>query len=172
MAKRRQKKQHEKKSHSDPSFFKKYRFEISVGVFLALGFFLVIERMQIKSTLLAGFTWLVRAVHNSLAGLGNGISSVFTDFETSDIVGAVLILVALGMVAHRIRARVLANHPDLQEDCPKCGGNLDRIRCDPAHRLLGTLLRVRIRHYSCRNCASKTSAWVRKSERKWWKEES
>ncbi|HUT11334.1 MAG TPA: hypothetical protein VMY42_12615 [Thermoguttaceae bacterium] len=170
MAEEKRDKHHrKKKSREQPSFFRRYWFEISVSALFALGVFLLAERMQIKATILAGFTWLLRGVYNGVIALENAVVGIYGDFEMSDIVGTLLILAALGMVAYRMRARAIASHPDLEEDCPQCGGNLQRIRCDRPHRILGAILRVHMKHYSCRACTFQSFAWIRKSEHKWQK---
>jgi len=122
MSEKRGRKHHKKGPHARPSFFRKYWFEISVSTLFVLGVFLLAERVQIKATIYAGFLWLFHVALDGLKALGNVPARIYGDFEMSDIVGTALILIALGMLAHRMRARAIENHPDLPEDCPQCGG--------------------------------------------------
>jgi len=170
MAQQQQSKHHGKKSRRRVSFFRRYWFEISVGTLFAAGVFLLVERMQIKAAILEGFLWLLRGLQSGVYALGHALAHIYGDFEISDIVGTVLILTALGMLAYRMRARAIDSHPDLQDHCPQCGGDLQRIRCDRPHRILGVILQVRMKHYSCRDCTFHHFVWIRKSEYKWHKE--
>jgi hypothetical protein len=137
-------------------FLRSYWFEISAVVFLALGVFLLVERVQITAFMFRA----LKKLANSVANVVNSILAI----EKSNIVGIVLILVAIWMMGYSLRRTMLRRAPNLDsaEPCPKCGGHLGRAHSGPLQRLLAAVMRVRIKHYACRDCSFRASVWERR----------
>lgn len=134
-------------------FLRSYWFEISAVVLFALGVFLLVERMKIKTFIFDALEWLAHRVNRAV--------SLISEIEKSDIVGIVLILVAIWMMCYSARRTMLRRAPNLDsaEPCPKCGGHLGRRHPGPLQRLLAAVMRVRIKHYACRDCSFRASVW-------------
>jgi hypothetical protein len=149
-----------------PSFFRRFWLEILAFLFLASGIFLLVERLKIKAIL---WGWILR-VAEIVAAIGSAIGHWVTQHlitvEKSDLVGAGLILVALLMIASRLRARAIARHPPpvLKEECPKCSADMVRAPRRLSHRLLELALWIRIRRYACSKCSFRTASWHRLRE--------
>ena len=149
-----------------PSLFQRFWFEILALALLALGVFLLVERLQIKSIV---WKWLVR-VGELVAAIGSvighWISQHLITVEKSDLVGAGLILVALLMIVSRLRARAIVRHPPpaLKEEYPKCQADMVRAPRRLCHRLLECALWIRIRRYACSKCSFRTASWHRPRE--------
>ena len=154
---RRHKSDQEKQPGRVALFLRRYWFEILAVVLFALGVFFVVERMQIKTSIVQTLKWLAKGV----AGVVSSILAI----ERSDIVGTVLILVAIWMMSYSVRRIMLRRSPTLNsaEPCPKCGGHLGRSHSGRVERFLAVVMRVRIRHYSCRDCSFRASVWEKRS---------
>lgn len=136
------------------SFWQKYSFELTVVFLLATGIFLLVEKMKIKSYI---YRWLItglRFIAKIFKTIGDFIVTTAMDVETSDIIGYILILIAIGMIFYRFRFRLIRKYSILRE-CPECGGNMHRIHRKPLHQMLGVLLITRIKYYSCKKCSYK-----------------
>jgi hypothetical protein len=159
-------KRHVPRKPPAPPFFKRFWFEIVAFLFLGLGIFLLVERLQIKAIL---WRWILRA-GELLTAAGSAIGRWFADnviaVEKSDLVGMALIFVALSMIASRLRARAIARHPPpvLKEECPECQADMVRAPRRFSHRVLEYLLWIRIRRYACVKCAYRTASWHRLRE--------
>jgi hypothetical protein len=130
-------------------FWGEWRVEIFTVLVVALGVFLLVERMQIRETLLR---W-VQQGFQFLKGLGGGIGRGLVDFlqntTLSDLTGYVLLLLASVFVFWRVRWRLLTTPRIAGRDCPHCGGVLIRIHRRPIDRLMS--LYVPVARYRCRN---------------------
>jgi len=134
-------------------FLRKYWFEVLAAVLFALGVFLLVERVKIKASIFGALRWLAKSIVNV-------VTSILA-IERSDIVGIVLILVAIWMMGYSVRRTRLRRSPNVNsaEPCPKCGGHLGRAHAGRFQRLLALVMRVRIRRYSCRECSFRASVW-------------
>ena len=153
----------ERKRRAKRSFFDSYWFEITVVALIGLGIFLLLERLEIKATVWGAAVSLAHTVASAVRSLARGISGRLHTVETSDLVGIGLIVAALGLLAWKLRLRAIRRHPSLSE-CPRCSGNLERVRCRLFHRLLAIALWVHIRHYSCNECTFRAAVWSRRRE--------
>ena len=162
----RRSKRHGPSQPRKPSFFKRFWFEILALLFLSLGIFLLIERLQIKAILCSWVLGAVGIIASTASAIGHWITENLIAIEKSDLVGAALILVALSMMVYRLRARAIARHPPpiLKEECPKCSGDMVRAPRRASHRLLEWALWIRIRRYACSKCSFRTTSWHRLRE--------
>jgi hypothetical protein len=159
-------KRHASRKPPEPSFFRRFWFEILAFLFLGLGIFLLVERLEIKVIL---WRWILR-VGETVAAVAAAIGSWFADnvlvIRTSDLAGITLIFIALSMIAVRLRGRAIARHPPpvLKQECPKCQADMVRAPRRLSHRLLEYLLWIRIRRYGCTKCSYRTASWHRLRE--------
>jgi len=136
------------------AWWQKYRFELTVLVLLALGVFLLVEKLEIKAFVFRQLKRLILGIATNISSLTNRLFSLLMEVETSDIVGILLILTALGMVFYRIRNRYILRHGPLRS-CLKCGSDMQRTHRRLRHRILGLILWADVRYYSCKKCTFK-----------------
>ena len=134
------------------SLYRKYNFELIVLGLLLLGFFLLWERWQIKSIVFGFITKAVRTSVNLIRDISIRIGAVISKVETSDLIGMILILIAVILILNRTRLRIINSHPSLSY-CFKCKGDLRRTHRKMKHKLLEILLFCKVKCYSCRKCS-------------------
>lgn len=146
-----------RKNSEVPTFFKQYRIEIAAIFLLISGIFLLVERLEIKALLYHQIVWLSQRIGDMVMYL----LSITRIVQKSDIVGLVLIFIALFLILWRMRYRVVSKykHLDSRAACPNCGDHLRRVPGKVTHRLLEFLFRVRIRRFSCEKCLFCVSRW-------------
>jgi len=157
--------EHRKRKHpSERSFFDSYWFEITIAGLIALGIFLLLERLEIKAAIWQALVWSARRVGDIARSLGRSGVRLFNQIdETSDLVGIALILAAAALVAAKLRLRAIRRHPPLPQ-CPRCSAVLQRVHGGLIRRLLGLALWVRIRHYACDECGFRATVWSGRRE--------
>lgn len=139
-------------SRSEISFLNEYSYEIKVGFLFSLGVFLLVEKLEIKHyiyTFVRGTLFLIGDMIKSMAG---GMEFIIGTFETSDIVGIVLILSSLFMVSKRWRERTIERNSILN-DCPNCGGDFKRIHRTQYQKIQSFFWWVKIKHFECKDCS-------------------
>ena len=123
--------------------------EILIVLFLALGVFLILERMHIRRTVLgwlqAGWASLLREGGE----MQRGLRSLVLRSTLSDLVGAGLLATALVAVLWRIRWRLVHTARFTTRLCPVCGSELHRVHRRTLDRVLNLL--VPVRRYQCDN---------------------
>ena len=121
--------------------------EILIVLLVAMGVFLLLERMQIRRTLLR---WL-QAGWAALLELGGeaqrGLVPLIQKSTLSDLVGLGLLAAALAFVLWRIRWRLVTMPRFTTHLCPRCGSNLHRVHRRSLDRVLNLL--VPVRRYQC-----------------------
>jgi uncharacterized protein YbaR (Trm112 family) len=132
-------------------FLKEYRVELMAVLLAALGVFLLTERFQIRSTL-----W--KAVQDLVAFLRQGASSTWAflgDFvrntTASDLLGYVLLMLALAFIAWRLRYRFIRSRFWNIRACPRCHGPLQRIHRTSMERLFARITMLPTHRYHCTN---------------------
>lgn len=158
---------HHESAEKEPGFLvsrvRRWWFELTAIGLLAMGVFLLLEKLEIKA-----FVWrtLVNCVDVVRVGVSD-LVSIFSSIKTSNLVGIVLVLVGVGMIAHSLRGRAIRRHPrlPLEDECPECHKNLDRLKRRRVDRLLGFVLRIRIKRFHCSKCSFQASVWQTRSER-------
>jgi hypothetical protein len=126
-----------------------YRFEIIWLVIVAVGIFLILERLNIRGSLAA---WLRRASVVTLGGvghLGDQIGASLAQITLSDAIGGVLVLGALLAIALRVRWRLIHNPAFALLRCPQCNGEIHRVHRHAADRLIS--LYVPVQRFRCAN---------------------
>ena len=115
----------------------------------ALAVFLLVERMQIRVTILGwlrqGYQALGALVGGSLLGLVGFVRNT----TLSDLTAYLLLLIVVVIVVWRTRWRLMRAPRFTVRACPRCGSDLHRIR----RRLQGRLLNlyVPVRRYRCQD---------------------
>jgi hypothetical protein len=146
------------------SFFDTYWFEITVLGLLGLGIFLLLEELEIKAMVYDFMVRNGRGVLTYIRSTGRSVWEWIRQVKTSNMVGFSLIVMAIVLVAAKLRHRAFKRHAHITA-CPVCGADLYRIRCRFVHRLLELVLWLRITHYACCKCSFRTTVWRRRGER-------
>ena len=72
-----------------------------------------------------------------------------------DIKNNPVILYVVYLVANRWRDRMIERYMDLHS-CPQCGSDeIQRIKKNWKHKVMGIIYFVRIKHYQCKQCGHK-----------------
>ena len=142
------------------TYYQEYNFEILVLGLFALGFFLLWEKWNIKSIAWGAITSSALSIITFLRNISVRIGEIVSGVETSDIIGIVLILIALVLVINRARNRIIDHHPNLSS-CPKCDADLRRTHRKTMHKIQALFLNCKIKRYKCRSCSFDGIAMVR-----------
>tara|TARA_B100000959_G_scaffold272941_1_gene322876 strand:- start:100 stop:594 length:495 start_codon:yes stop_codon:yes gene_type:complete len=149
---RKKRRRHRRKKRSQEiTFFQDYGFEITVVFLLGSGIFLLLERMKIKTYLFNVLLVSINFIKNMVMSILSFGANIVRSIETSDIVGVILILVALGMVAHRTRGRIIRRYSELNA-CPQCGEGVHRTHRTLFYRLLAKVLSAKVMLFTCKKC--------------------
>jgi hypothetical protein len=126
-----------------------WRVELFIALLVAVAVFLLVERMQIRETVLR---WLRQGLH-ALQNFGGGMLRGLVDFAQSttlsDLTGYALLLAALVFVGWRARWRLMTMPRFTERQCPHCSGDLRRIHRNRLDRLVTVF--VPVGRYRCRN---------------------
>ena len=148
-----QKRRKRKRIKSDgKTFYQEYNFEILVLGLFALGFFLLWEKWNIKSLVWSTFTNIVLSSVTIIRDISVRAGKIFSGVETSDLIGIILILVAIVLVLNRTRIRIIDRHPNLTS-CPKCDAGLRRVHRKTKHIMQGFVFLCKIKRFKCRSCS-------------------
>ena len=138
---------HHRKHSAFLEFVLRNKLDLSIAFLFLFGIFLLVERMEIKETVWAWMRGWVMAIYVFIADLFGTVGGL----EGSDLIGISLIILALVLLTVRTRRILIANHPALDE-CPICGGELYRTHRQTPQRVLESVLSLRIKNYSCKDC--------------------
>ncbi|MGD2147324.1 MAG: hypothetical protein PVH41_11580 [Anaerolineae bacterium] len=128
-------------------FVREYAVELIAGFLAFLGVFLLVERMEIRVTILRLLRLGWRAVSGTLEALAGAVVYRVVHITTSDLLGLVLIALAIAVVLWRLRVRLMERYAG--RTCPLCGGNLRRRHRRWSDRVMSLL--VPVNRYRCRN---------------------
>jgi hypothetical protein len=128
-------------------FLREYRIELVAVLMALLGIFLLVERMQIRVTILRIILLAWRTLSGTVGAVVREVIYRILHITVSDLIGLVLLVLSIVIVLWRVRMRVLQRLTG--SACPVCGGELRRSRRDWMDRLLSLLLPVA--PYRCRN---------------------
>ena len=138
---------------SNKSILKKYSFELLILFLIISGIFLLIEKMEIKST----FIYYLKLFYYYIIQLLESIVFILSDFvktrESSDLIGMGLIFTAFLLIYFRYRKMALTEW-NIGKYCPKCETKMVRKRKESIHRILSKFLFLKVRHYFCEKCNS------------------
>lgn len=128
---------------------RRYRFELIWLAVVALGVFLVLERMNIRAT-------IIRLIRDGVAGLmrifgrvDDATLRLLSRVTLSDAIGFILIVSALIAIVLRMRWRLMHSSSLTAMQCPRCGGTIHRVHRRARDRVLSLVLPVR--RYRCAN---------------------
>jgi len=130
-------------------FLQTYKFEIAWLLIIGLGIFLVFERLNIRTSLIAWLRRLAGAMQHNAGDLGGVLDAFLARTTLSDAIGFVLILGALGAIVLRVRWRLLHNPALALLRCPKCNGNMHRVHRHNVDHIISFY--VPVRRYRCTN---------------------
>lgn len=136
------------------SLLKDYQFEIIVLSLFGMGVFLLVEKMKIKSYVYHFLLDIISFVKKVIISLFEIVTRIVGTIETSDIVGIILIVIAIGMVFARMRLRIFRRYSYL-DSCPECDGDLRRVHRTFFQKVIEFLLIAKVKHYSCKKCSYK-----------------
>ena len=128
--------------------WREYCFEIIWLLVVALGIFLLVERMNIRQSLWGWLRLLIGVLESSGQRLAATIVGAIRSTTLSDFIGYVLISLAMVAMAWRIRWRIMHSPRWTTEVCPRCGGHISRVRRHLTDRLINLIIPVR--RYRCR----------------------
>ena len=120
---------------------------------ITLGVFLLVEQMEISQTIFNLIKKLIFLFADMIKVIRDKIFEIFNWIEISDLVGLVLIGLAGFLITIRTRIRLLTKYQKIHE-CPECepGYKLKRIQKRLEHRIINTILRLRVYNYQCQKC--------------------
>ena len=130
-------------------FLRKYRFEVIWLFVVALGIFLIFERMNIRVSMIR---WVTRGISVAMTAIGRTddvIRAFIANTTVSDAIGYVLILGALVAIAWRTRWRLMRTPSWTTIRCPECDSEIHRVHRRVRDRFVGLLLPVN--RYRCTN---------------------
>jgi len=132
-------------------FFREYTIEIIAVAFIAVGLFLLLEQMEVRTTVRQAISNSINFVRNTFADVSLGIKNFLISFTLSDALGLLLIILAIVFILWRIRYRYLHSDKWLATTCPKCGGRIYRVHRSRLDRFIGWVLLPKARRYRCSN---------------------
>ena len=144
-SRRRRSKRHEK------SIIREFSIEVIIGVIFLFGVFLLFEEMEIKTYVFHGIVTFFQPITQGFSRLLGFILGTAEEFETSDIVGTMLILIAFMLLTYRVRQKAIIRFHDL-DACPDCGGDLQHVHRNLIQRIASSLFLIKIRRYHCKSC--------------------
>jgi predicted RNA-binding Zn-ribbon protein involved in translation (DUF1610 family) len=132
-------------------FIKEYKIEIIAALIGLFGLFLLVERLNLRDAIVA----MLRATGATIAKLGqwimDGIVQYFYNISVSDMLGWLLVMLALAFAVWRIRYRFVQSDRFSADSCPNCGADLHRVHRTSLDRSLSKTLLPEARRYRCTN---------------------
>ncbi len=135
----------------EKSLVRAFSVEIMIGLIFLFGVFLLFEDMEIKTTVFHGIVSFFQWTTNGFSSLLGAILGTADAFETSDIVGTTLIIIAFLLLTYRVRQKAILRFHELSE-CPDCGCDLIHVHRNNLQKLAGWMFLLKIRRYSCKEC--------------------
>jgi predicted RNA-binding Zn-ribbon protein involved in translation (DUF1610 family) len=131
------------------SIWSEWRVEAFVVVLVVLAVFLLVERMQIRQTLLYWLRQGLQLLDTLGERLVRGVRVFLRGTTLSDLTAYALLFIAVAFVVWRTRWRLVRMPRFTTLACPRCGSDLRRIHRSTSDRILG--LFVPLRRYRCSN---------------------
>lgn len=128
---------------------KNYWFEILILGTLLLGFFLLLEQINIRGVILDDPGRVLNPAGRILSNLQEEVNSLVGLFTPSNVLGFILVFSALAAVLWRLRSRFLNSDQWNASACPKCGSSLHRIHRSGFDRFLSRSILPDARRYLC-----------------------
>jgi hypothetical protein len=102
-------------------FLREYRIELVAVLMALLGIFLLVERMQIRVTILRVISLVWRSLSETVGAVVRSVVYRILHITVSDLIGLVLIVLSIVIVLWRMRVRLLQRLTG--STCPVCGGS-------------------------------------------------
>jgi hypothetical protein len=131
------------------NLWSEWRVELFIALLVALAIFLLLERMQIRETLLGWLRQGFAGLTSFGGGVLGGVVAFVRDTTLSDLTGYVLLLFAFVFVIWRTRWRLMTMPRFTARKCPRCGCELHRVHRRPSDRWVSLV--VPVARYRCRN---------------------
>lgn len=133
-----------------------FRYEFTIVILFLVGGFLLVERTDISAVLTGWLKSGLNFIINGITGGSRSAYDYFSSFETSDLVGILLILVAIHLLILRGRKKLTVQYGNIHA-CPYCNHEkMKRVKRFYWHKLLGYSLMLRTKHYRCLSCNKST----------------
>ena len=133
------------------SFIKRYTFELLILFLILTGVFLLVENMEIKSTIIYYVNGLMKFNLQFLQSIITSLSGFIQSREGSDIIGMGLIFLAIILLYFRYRKMILTEW-NSGKNCPECESKMVRKRKESKHKILAKIFFLKVRHYFCAKC--------------------
>ena len=134
------------------TLFQEYNFEFLVLGLFTLGFFLLWEKWNIKAVVWSFVTSYALYIITFLRNISVMFGSIISGVETSDLIGILLIFIAVILVLNRARIRTIDRHPNLTS-CPKCDAGLRRVHRKTKHKIQGWFYFCKVKRFKCKSCS-------------------
>ena len=136
---------------------KSYWFEILVICMLLLGFFLLLEQINIRDVLLDAPESVLNPAGRILSNLREQSNFLVGLLSPSNLVGIGLVFTGIAAALWRFRSKFLNSDHWNASACPKCGSSLHRIHRTGFDRFLSRSILPDARRYLCsdRECGWK-----------------
>ena len=152
-------KRRKKQRRTSFAYIRQFGYEIVVIMLMVLGSFLIVEKTDVSAVLLNWIKIGFNFITNGVTAFAHNASDYFISWETSDIVGYFLILLAFHLIIIRGRKRLFREYGTVYK-CSHCEHEkMQRIKRKFWHKLVGAILIMRIKHYQCKACKKGTIAF-------------
>lgn len=150
-----------KRRRSHFVFLRQFGYEIFIVLLLFVGGFLLVEKTDVSAILTNWIKIGFNAIVDGFTASARQGYNYFSSFETSDIVGYILILLAIHLMVVRGRKRLFREYGSVYK-CPYCEHEkMQRVKRKFWHKLIDFLLILRIKHYECKACKKGTTTFSR-----------
>ena len=133
------------------SFIKRYTFELLILFLILNGVFLLVENMEIKSTIIYYVNGLMKFSLQFLQSIITSLSGFIQSREGSDIIGMGLIFLAIILLYFRYRKMILTEW-NSGKNCPECESKMVRKKKESKHKIIAKIFFLKVRHYFCAKC--------------------
>ena len=117
------------------SFIKRYTFELLILFLILNGVFLLVENMEIKSTIIYYVNGLMKFSLQFLQSIITSLSGFIQSREGSDIIGMGLIFLAIILLYFRYRKMILTEW-NSGKNCPECESKMVRKKKESKHKII------------------------------------
>lgn len=123
---------------------REWRVEILLVVGLVLAAFLLLEGMDIRSTVWQGLNRVLDAAGDAIMSFLGRVTAT----AMSDLLGLMLVIGVIILAGWRLRWRLRRSPSLISRVCPRCGKPLLRVHRKPFDRLINKII-VPVHRYGC-----------------------
>jgi len=128
---------------------KEFSVEIIAGVVILIGIFLIIERSAIMAAILSVLLIVINPILSVLKQIFAAIGNRVAILTPSDVLGGLLVVLAVGFIVWRIRRRFHTSPHWASDVCPICSSPITRVHRNVWDHILGATLFPEVRRYRC-----------------------